>query len=53
MPKYAYEGTITISCEGTIEADSEEEAREIVRFEMGWDEFERYTEIDWLEEVED
>lgn len=53
MPKWVYEGTITIACEGTVEADSEEEAREIIRADMDWDECERWTDIDWLEKVED
>lgn len=54
MPKYEFEGSIVTVYSGEVEASSREEAYDIVKSEMDfYDDLERYTEIDWLYEVED
>lgn len=52
MPKFRFEGTISTCYSGEVEADSLDEAREIINSEMDWyNDYQRYTEIDWIDEV--
>ncbi|WP_158074072.1 hypothetical protein [Micromonospora sp. CB01531] len=54
MPKFSFAAFEHIAYEDTVEADSLEEAKQIIRDDIAWfDGVERDVEIDWIVEVED